>query len=133
MRRTEGCVRCGECREIAARGLCFTCYRRDARAREGIPEFVDRHNPGIRREQKKLIRGFAAIMGGLSDLGVSRPDVLAVCNRLMPYLVTVADYLGFPTVNGARVNGDRARSAFTVHRGEDKPVGSVQEDPKCAM
>ncbi len=78
MRRTEGCLNCGEVREIAAHGLCFACYRRKDRASDRQLPSVDRHNPGVRREHKKLFRGFTNVMVGLSDLGASKDDVLTI-------------------------------------------------------
>jgi hypothetical protein len=118
MRRVDSCTNCGETREIAAHGLCFTCYRRDDRAKDR--QFaVDRHNPGIRREHKKMFRGFTAVMAGLSDLGVQRSDVLTIRRMLDPYVAPIADFLGPASpeevegvVNGEQKSGD----LFTVHR-----------------
>ncbi len=72
MRKTEGCVNCGEVREIAAHGLCFACSRRKERDSERQLPSVDRHNPGIRREHKKLFRGFTNVMVGLRTSGTQR-------------------------------------------------------------
>jgi len=93
MRRTDGCINCGETREMAAHGLCFKCYRQHERAADQIPVGVDRHNPGIRREHKKLFRGFTSVMTGLSELGVSRTDVLTIRGILGPYLEAIAGFL----------------------------------------
>jgi hypothetical protein len=97
-RKVEGCLNCGEVREIAAHGLCFKCYRREDRANE---------------------RKFASVMGGLSDLGVSRTDVLAIRRALEPYLLPISSLLALASeseeipnaVNGEQKSGDR----FTVH------------------
>ena len=102
MRRTDGCINCGEVREIAAHGLCFTCYRQRERA-DRIS--VDRHNPGVRREHRKLFRGFAAVMSGLSDLGVSKTDVLAIRRLLEAYLAPIFEFLA-----GAQQSGPFARA-----------------------
>lgn len=93
MRRIDGCMNCGETREIAAHGLCFKCYRQQERATDQRLPGVDRHNPGIRREHKKLFRGFTSVMGGLSDLGVSRMDVLTIRGIVGPYLDPIAEFL----------------------------------------
>ena len=52
-RKIDGCLNCGEVREMAAHGLCFKCYRRNDRANDRQLAGVDRHNPGIRREHKR--------------------------------------------------------------------------------
>ena len=68
MRRIDGCVQCGEVREIAGNDLCFKCYRQAERAADRQFAGVDRHNPGIRREHKKVFRGFTKRDGGLERL-----------------------------------------------------------------
>jgi hypothetical protein len=123
MRRTDGCMNCGEVREIAAHGLCFACYRRQERAEERRFAAVDRHNPGIRREHKKLFRGFTGVMGGLSDLGVSKSDVLTIRRMLDPYVAPIAEFLG-PAPERAEVEGamngeQKSSGVFTVHRAAD--------------
>ena len=118
-RKVEGCLNCGEVREIAAHGLCFKCYRREDRANERKFAATDRHNPGVLKEHKKMLRGFASVMGGLSDLGVSRTDVLAIRRALEPYLLPISSLLALASeseeipnaVNGEQKSGDR----FTVH------------------
>ncbi len=91
-RRVDNCVRCGRLSPIAAEELCYRCYRRDRRgAQQAV---IDRHNPGIRKEQKKLIKAFAAVMGGLSDLAVRCEDILEIKGILAPYLAPVSDYIG---------------------------------------
>ncbi len=92
-RKTDGCVNCGEVREMAAHGLCFRCYRREGRAGEGRVAGIDRYNPGIRREHKKLFRGFTSVMVGLSDLGVSNDDVMLIRDVIGPYLSPICRFL----------------------------------------
>jgi len=107
-RKIEGCINCGEVREIAAHGLCFKCYRREDRAKGRQLIGVDRHNPGIRREHKKMFRGFSSVMTGLSDLGVSKTDVLAIRGVIDPYLDPIAKYLAAPSGQvDAAVNGEQ--------------------------
>ena len=118
-RKIEGCLNCGEVREIAAHGLCFKCYRREDRAKEQKFAGTDRHNPGVRKEHKKMLRGFASVMAGLSDLGVSLTDVLAIRRALEPYLLPISSFLALApdgeenssVVNGEQKSGDK----FTVH------------------
>lgn len=118
MRKTDGCVNCGEVREIAAHGLCFACYRQKERATDQQLSSVDRHNPGIRREHKKLFRGFTSVMVGLSDLGVSKNDVLAIRKSIEPYLAPIAKFLSLgPEKSDEFVNGEHdIEIPFTVHR-----------------
>jgi hypothetical protein len=85
MRKTATCLNCGEPREIAAYGLCFKCYRKQDRADDRKFAVVDRHSPAVRREHKKLFRGFTAVMIGLSDLEVQEKDVLVIRQLLEPY------------------------------------------------
>lgn len=119
MRRESECLNCGEVREMAARGLCFKCYRRNDRANDRQFAGVDRHNPGIRREHKKMFRGFTGVMAGLSDLGVSKSDVLTIRRMLDPYVAPIAEFLG-PTsereeVEGAVNSEPEYGDLFTVH------------------
>jgi hypothetical protein len=119
MRREDGCINCGEVREIAAHGLCFTCYRRQERADDRGFAAVDLHNPGIHREQKKLFRGFTAVMAGLSDLGVQKEDVLTIRRMLDPYVARIAEFLGpafeHREVEGAVHGEQKSGDVFTVH------------------
>jgi hypothetical protein len=93
-RKVEGCLNCGEVREIAAHGLCFKCYRKKEREDDRKFHNVNRHNPGIRREHRNLFRGFNKVMLGLSDLQVSRTDIDAVRRVIEPYLSPIASLLG---------------------------------------
>ena len=49
----DNCLTCNEMKAIAARGLCYKCYRAEERSRERATP--DRHNPGMRKEHKKNI------------------------------------------------------------------------------
>jgi hypothetical protein len=113
-RRLDRCARCGEPREIAARGLCFRCYRRESRATERALT-IDRHTPGIRREQKRIIRAYAQVMSGLADLGVSQEAVREVLTTLSPYLRLAADLIP----GWCSMNSEQARIEFTVHADAD--------------
>lgn len=130
-RKKEACTNCGEQREIAARGLCFRCYRRDERADDKKFTAVDRHSPAIRREHKKLFRGFTAVMTGLSDLGVQRREVLAIREMLQPYIMPIAEFLNSaptPEETPETVNSEHdGKTAFAVHT-ETKPGRSSDRD-----
>jgi hypothetical protein len=120
MRRENECLNCGEVREMAAHGLCFKCYRRNDRANDRQFAGADRHNPGLRKEHKKLFRGFTGVMAGLSDLGVSKEDVLTIRRMLDPYVISIAEFLALAPDQdeiGGAVNSERQSSGvFTVHR-----------------
>jgi hypothetical protein len=91
MRKIEICLNCGEEREMAAHGLCFACYRRHERTQDR-PR-IDRHTPAMRREHKKILRGFTSVMVGLSDLGVGRTDVVTIRRIIQTYLEPIANFL----------------------------------------
>jgi hypothetical protein len=116
MRRTDGCRNCAEVREIAAYGLCFACYRKNERARDRQAADVDRHSPGIRREHKKLFRGFTSVMTGLSDLAAQKKDVLTIRRMLEPYVAPIAEFLG-PSAEEGEV---------------DEPVNGEHEQRSCS-
>jgi hypothetical protein len=109
-RRTARCLNCGEPREIAAHGLCFACYRREERASDG--RYVDRHNPGVTPDQKKILNGFAKLMAGLGDIGVPRGTVLLIRKTIQPYLVPVQDLLSPPA--------SRETDAFPAEAADEK-------------
>jgi hypothetical protein len=132
MRREDGCINCGETREIAAHGLCYKCYRKEDRAKDRQFGAVDLHNPGIRREHKKLFRGFTGVMTGLSDLAVQKSDVLTIRRMLDPYVAHIAEFLGPASqqdVEGV-VNGEQKSSElFTVHRTLPSRAEKAAEKP----
>lgn len=117
MRRTDGCKNCGEMREMAAHDLCFKCYRRLERLDDQKFAAVDRHTPAIRREHKKLLRGFTAVMVGLSDLGISKDDVLTIRQTIEPYLTPIAKFLAVtPEKDEGEVNSEHeSPTTFFVH------------------
>lgn len=140
MRKTDGCLNCGEVREIAAHGLCFRCYRKDERAEERKFAPVDRHNPGIRREHEKLFRGFISVMTGLAALGVQHPDVLAIRRVLSPYLELIQQFLDVsagtnesPGTVATPVNTEQPLRLFTVHSGQksDEVSASGEDQIGC--
>jgi hypothetical protein len=133
MRRTDGCMNCGEVREIAAHGLCFACYRRQERAVDRQFANVDRHNPGVRREHKKLFRGFTSLMVGLSDLGVPNDEVLIIRRIIEPYLEPIAKFLALASeqdkVEGAVNSEQKSSDVFTVHARVLSSVDATEEKP----
>ena len=113
MRKVDGCVQCGEQRDIAARGLCFTCYRRWERAQTPFAPAIDRHSSAIRKHEQKLYAAYSQVMIGLGKLGLSGQHVQEVIRVIRPYLEPIASQLRLSgeTVNGEHESGKR----FTVH------------------
>jgi hypothetical protein len=97
MRKVAASMNCGETRELAANGLCFRCYRQQERADDRQIAKVDRHSGAIRREHKKLLRGFASLMVGLSDLGISSNDLRTIRRIVEPYVEPIKHCLALPT------------------------------------
>jgi hypothetical protein len=133
MRRTDGCINCGEVREIAAHGLCFQCYRQGVRAADRQIAGLDRHNPGVRREHKKLFRGFTSVMVGLGELGIPNDEVLSIRRIMDPYLSPIAKFLA-PTPGQEEpdrsVNGEHGgQNVFTVHTKSALRDGPVDQTP----
>jgi hypothetical protein len=130
-RKIDGCLNCGEVREIAAHGLCFKCYRREDRANDRQFTGVDRHNPGIRREHKKMFRGFTNVMAGLSELAMSKTDVLAIRRMLDPYIAPIAEFLAPASAQdevGGAVNSERqSGDVFTIH---SRALSSAETTPE---
>ena len=117
MRKIDSCTNCGEIRRMAAHDLCFKCYRRVERASDRQFAGVDRHTPAIRREHKKLFRGFTAVMTGLSDLGISKDDVFTIRQTIEPYLTPIAKFLTVtPEQDEDEVNSEHeSPTTFFVH------------------
>ncbi len=103
-RRIDACLNCGETREMAAHRLCFKCYRREGRADDRQFAMVDPHNPGLRKEHKRMLRGFTNVMAGLSDLGVQKDDVLKIRRMLDPYVALITEFLA-PLAQHEEVEG----------------------------
>ena len=129
MRRTDDCKNCGETREMATHDLCFKCYRREERAGDRQFAVIDRHTPAIRREHKKLFRGFTAVMTGLSDLGISKDDVFTIRRTIEPYLTPIAKFLAVtPEQDEDEVNSEHEfPERFVVH--SDPGTSREEESP----
>ena len=89
-RRIARCEECGESREMATKHECFACYRSRKRAED---QPIDRHNPGLRREHQKLLKGYANLITALYQLRIARPHVVQIRDLVAPYLAPVADFL----------------------------------------
>ena len=93
-RRIGECINCGLEKPIAAFDLCYTCYRREGR--QADRKFLDKHNPGVTRDQKRILSGYAKMLGGLGDMAVPRGTVLLICRMIKPWLVPVEQLLNPP-------------------------------------
>lgn len=76
MEKIYVCTNCGKSREMAEQDLCHDCYRRVERT-----------------EHKKLVNGFASIMGGLLDLEVSFADLRTIRRIVEPYVQPIRHFL----------------------------------------
>lgn len=132
MRRIEECFNCGETREIAAHGLCFTCYRQHERAARK-PADVDLHNPGVRPEHKKLFRGFTSVMVGVSDLGVASKDVITIRRIIEPYLTPISKFLSRPEPEEEIRTVNSEQKLHYVHSSQEsveEGAGQKERTPK---
>lgn len=133
MRRTDSCKNCGETREMATRDLCFKCYRREERASDRQFAVIDRHTPAIRREHKKLFRGFTAVMTGLSDLGISQDDVFTIRQTIEPYLSPIAKFLTItPETEEGEVNSEH-QSSTTLFVHSDPGLSREEKAPTTLL
>jgi hypothetical protein len=143
MRKFERCINCGDEREIAAKGLCYTCYRQQAREKDRWP--VDRHSGAINKERQKLFQAHAALMVALGKMGVGKADIEDVIRIVRPYLTPISEQLRFAGMatgqpfpstpappdledepeeeeKSVPVNSEHDAVLFTVHRPEDSEL-----------
>lgn len=114
MRRMDGCVNCGEEREIAAHGLCFKCYRARERAQKASadPVWARLGNGSLLREQKRALTVITGILKAIADCpAVEESDRKKIQNILRPYL-------------------DKLAECFAPKGQNDKPVNSEQKRPR---
>jgi hypothetical protein len=91
MRKHDSCMNCGEVREMAARGLCFKCYRAAQRVEKA--SLWTRQGKGwLLKEQKKAFTVITGILKAIADCpGLEEDDVKQIRNILRPYLDGFAD------------------------------------------
>jgi hypothetical protein len=87
MRKVEACMNCGETRNIAAHGLCFTCYRR------GTRQTKHRESKSVSTENFRLVAGYCQILKALATIEVIEGDVVSIKRILAPYLEPAARLL----------------------------------------
>ena len=110
MRRTDGCINCGEEREIAAHGLCFTCYRRKERAAERAENPLG--NGWLLKDHRKAFTVVTRILTALSDCpAIEQSDRQKIQMILRPYLDKLAD-------------------CFAPKGGNRRPVNREQKKPR---
>ena len=91
-RRIDICQSCSEEAEIAAHGLCYTCYRRVERQAA-----YDKSgwNPGDTRKQKRLARAHGKLIEALLDFGAgTHPNAERLVGILAAELLPLAEFLG---------------------------------------
>jgi len=114
-RRVVRCADCGKCREMAAHGLCFKCYRRNERRQKQAPEDgEDFHSPAIPRQLHKLLRANTALLKALADLKVTEKDLLTIRRVLDPYLLPISKFVALVDEKSAR---ERRSSAIRQRLG----------------
>lgn len=67
-RRRAACMNCGREREMAARGLCFKCYRAEERRAENPWAAADRHNRTKLKAQRKLRTAVTSILNSVDNV-----------------------------------------------------------------
>ncbi len=94
-RKTAPCMNCGEEREIAAHGLCFTCYRREERAGDNPWAAADKHNRGALKTQRKLRKVVTTILNAVDEGAelLMDQDVAGIRSILRPYFMRMAEGL----------------------------------------
>jgi len=107
------CVKCEKEAEIAARGLCYGCYRSEERAIVGR----DRHSGALRRDHDKLFTAHTEMMRAMRRSGVNREDVRKILGIMQPYWQPIWAYLR-DSVPSDEVN-EQSVKVFTVHPGGD--------------
>jgi hypothetical protein len=90
-RRKARCEECEQVKEMATTSECFACYRRRKRAEEAERNYPDLHNPGVRREHTRLLKGYSRLIGALADLKVGKEDLDEIRGVLAPYLTLLVE------------------------------------------
>src|SRR5437867_884107 len=109
-RTPRRCEICGEHREMATKEECFACYRKRMRARDEELVLIDRHNPAIKREHRRMLNAYSKLMVALSELGVNRQHVFAIRDIVGPYIEPITEFL--PASEGER---EREQARVHVH------------------
>jgi hypothetical protein len=113
MRRINGCINCGEEREMAAHGLCFKCYRRVERGAERAENSIG--NGWLLTDHKKAFTVVTRILTALSDCpAIEQSDRLKIQMILRPYLDKLADCFA-PKEKRKPVNGEQKLAVHSVH------------------
>jgi len=91
-RRIDICQSCSEEAEMAAHGLCYSCYRKVERQAA-----YDKSgwNPGDTRKQKRLARAHGKLIEALLDFGAgTHPNAERLVGILAAELLPLAEFLG---------------------------------------
>ena len=116
MRRLDGCINCGDEREIAAHGLCFKCYRAAERAQKAAPDPVWARlgYGGLLREQKRAFTIVTNILKAISDCpAIEQSDKKQIQIILRPYLDRLAEC--FAPKNCKPVKSEQKLAVHSVH------------------
>lgn len=80
------CEGCGEEREMAARGLCFKCYRREEREQNERWAKPDRHATQVRKAQRKTRNALMKILNGVDELDDANLVPESTCEQIREIL-----------------------------------------------
>ena len=130
MRRQDGCINCGEVREMAALGLCFKCYRADVRARKAAdPLWAKQGNGWLLKEQKKASTVVTNILKSISDCPlIEGDDVRRMQDILRPYLVKLTECFAPKEI----VNSEQKFERSPVNGVDAKPATGSAKNNKAA-
>jgi hypothetical protein len=135
VRSIKACMNCGETREIAAHGLCFTCYRREER--KLVDDLWTRPDPAAKelaKTQRKTRKALMKMMDALEEIEsgklVPQETIEAWRKLLRPEVERIALSLGEAQVNGEHENVGEPFTALADEPSEqvnsEQESGSVQ-------
>lgn len=112
---------------MATHDLCFNCYRQIERELEREQD----KEPGRRREKKKTLRAFTALLAAASDLGFDTDEMYALRGLANPHIASIASLLSpepedtleaLETLYPESVNSERgkAKLVHTIKAIEEK-------------
>ncbi len=107
--RIDVCLKCEKEAQIAARGLCYGCYREEERANVAAPR--DRHSGALRRDHDKLFTAHTEMMRAMRRGGVNREDVRKILGIMQPYWQPIAAFL-----RDSVPVSEQKENLFTVHK-----------------
>jgi hypothetical protein len=120
-RSIKACLNCGEAREMAAHGLCFSCYRvKERKVKDDLWARPDQHAKEIVKTQRNARKALMKMMDAIEELEAVKMVPVATTDAwrllLRPEVERIALSLG-----GAGVNGE--------HKSMSEPFTWSADDP----